>query len=388
MSFAAFAVAAFFALVPAIGVGGALALAVLMCLAGALAFRPSLIRQALENRPLPLVLLVAAVLWAMTSTLWSPLRFDDQLIKLALLTPLGLMFAGAATADPKARRIAQAGGVAAVVILAILLAVEALSGLGLNQIAQPDEAVDQLNRNVSRGATLLVAMTWAAVCSLIALGGRARNVAAVLILAASGAVSLQFDQLANAIAFGAGLLAMAAGFAAPRLATLAISGGLAAWLVLAPFLTPLLLSNQRVVDALPLSWAARRGIWDFVSARILEQPWIGHGLEASRAVGDHIEVRGIQMLALPVHPHSASLQIWYETGAVGALLAAGALLTGGLWMSRAYTANQPAAAAACATLASLGLIANVSYGVWAEWWMATMFAVAALVGALSHQRAP
>jgi O-antigen ligase len=94
------------------------------------------------------------------------------------------------------------------------------------------------------------------------------------------------------------------------------------------------------------------------------------------------------MLALPVHPHSASLQIWYETGAVGALLAAGALLTAGLRMSRAYARNRPAAAAACATLASLGLIANVSYGVWAEWWMATMFAVAALVGALSHQRAP
>jgi hypothetical protein len=37
-------------------------------------------------------------------------------------------------------------------------------------------------------------------------------------------------------------------------------------------------------------------------------------------------------------------------------------------------------------LASLGLIANVSYGVWAEWWMATMFGVAALVGSLKVNR--
>ncbi|MBC7770255.1 MAG: O-antigen ligase family protein, partial [Phycisphaerales bacterium] len=56
-------------------------------------------------------------------------------------------------------------------------------------------------------------------------------------------------------------------------------------------------------------------------------------------------------------------------------------------LSRAFAANRPAAAAAAATLASLGIIANLSFGVWQEWWNATIFVAAALVAALARSRA-
>src|SRR5262249_38949885 len=110
------------------------------------------------------------------------------------------------------------------------------------------------------------------------------------------------------------------------------------------------------------------------------------GLDASRAVTDRLQVRDVNIRAIPLHPHSASLQIWFETGAVGAALAAGTLIAAGFALSRLLANNRPTAAASCATLASLGLIANVSFGLWQEWWIATMFIAAALTAAIGARQ--
>jgi len=376
------AVAGYFLVLPAVGVGGALPIAVTIVLATLAAFRPSLVRQVLENRPWPVVLLLAVTLWAMISTLWSPLPWDDQVAKLAVLIPAGVMFAASANADAQTQRMTRAAALAAVIVLIPLLAIEAIWELPLNRAALPNEPVDQLNFNVARGATLLLALMWGAAGVLAVRGGALSMIGAALIAAATGILCFQFGQLSNAVALGFGLAALVFGFLAPRIALLTLSGGLAAWMLLAPFLTPLLLSSSKLVEAMPLSWAQRAGIWRYVSARIMEQPLFGHGLEASRTVDERVDVRGLQMEALPLHPHSASMHIWYETGAVGALLMAAAIFTGGLWLARSFAGHRVAAAAASATLASMGLVWNVSFGVWAEWWIAALFTAAAVVGAL------
>jgi hypothetical protein len=74
------------------------------------------------------------------------------------------------------------------------------------------------------------------------------------------------------------------------------------------------------------------------------------------------------------------MQVWFETGAVGALLAAALTLAGGWALSRVLV-DRAQAAAAAATLASAGVIANLSYGIWQEWWDAALFLAAALVAA-------
>src|SRR5262245_10635055 len=84
------AIVALFALLPAAAVGGALALPVLLCLAGALALRPSLIRQAFEKTARPLWPLIAFLVWAVASSLWSANPGHSQALKLATLAPLGL----------------------------------------------------------------------------------------------------------------------------------------------------------------------------------------------------------------------------------------------------------------------------------------------------------
>lgn len=378
--------ALFFALAPAIAIGGALGLPVLVCVVGLAALRPTMLRDAFARRPVALAFVVLFVAWAALSSLWSPYSAAEQAGKVAALVALGLAFAAAAYANEKTRRLVVAGGLATIIVLIGLLAVEAVWTLPLNRAAQPDEDPGQLIRNYARASSFLLSVVWAGSGALIALRGGVRVGVTLALLAASVAVAVEYDQLGNGATFAVGALAFALAWAAPRFALHAVSGGLAAWMLGAPFITPLIVGNARIFDTLPLSWAARAGIWDYVCARILEQPWIGHGLEASRAVTDRIQVRDIDMRGTPMHPHSASLQIWFETGLVGAVLAAAALVFGGRWLARTYANNRPAAAAACATLASIGVIANISFGIWAEWWIATMFIAATLVGAIPARR--
>lgn len=378
-----FARAAFFALLPAIAVGGAMALPVALCLFGALSLQPSVLKQAASARPIALLLLLLFVGWACLSWAWTTYPQTEQPPKLAILVPLGLMFAGAAAATPAARNAALAGGLAAAIVMMALLAVEALWALPFNRAAQPDAEIGQLLQNTSRATTILLAICWVGAAWLISIGGAARVGAARILLVACALLALQTDQIASIVAWGFGLAAFVLAFAAPRFAILATTTGLAIWMLAAPFLTPLLLANQRLVDALPDSWAIRAGMWEYVCAKIWESPWIGHGIDASRAVAERLQVREFEFRAVQLHPHSASLQIWYELGFVGAALAALTLLLGGWSLARLFAHNRAGAAAAAATIAALGLIANVSYGVWQEWWNATMLVAAALVAALA-----
>ncbi|MGE0829931.1 MAG: hypothetical protein AB7O04_11335, partial [Hyphomonadaceae bacterium] len=68
-----------------------------------------------------------------------------------------------------------------------------------------------------------------------------------------------------------------------------------------------------------------------------------------------------------------------ELGAIGAGLAALALAWGGFAASRAFGRDPYSAAAFCGALAAGGVIANVSYGAWQEWWITTLFIGAALI---------
>lgn len=378
------AVTVLFVLLPAASAGGAMALPVLLSLAGLAAFRPR--RAAALARPggAPLLLLLAIAGWAALSGAWSPVEAGEQALKLLLLAPLGLAFAAAA-ADGANRELVRALGVAAFIVLCGLMAIEGLADMPLNRAANPHIAESlEIARNVNRGAIVLLALTWGAAGALLT-AARPRAGAALVVV--SGLLSLPFGMAAQIAAWGAGVLVFALSLWRPRACLLAISAGLAVWLLGAPFLTPLALANPALTEALPYSWAARAGIWNYVCAKILERPWLGHGLDASRAVNDTIVVQGVEQRAVQLHPHSASLQIWFETGAVGAVIAAAALITGGLWLAKTLAADRPAAAAAAASLASLGVIANVGFGIWQEWWIATMFVAAALVAALPRRSA-
>lgn len=379
MSIGGFARATLFALLPAASAGGGLALAPLLFASGVGSLRPPLLRADLARPPLWLIALALFMAWLALSALWSP--YDDayQALRFTLTLATGLLFARAAGAEP---RLTLAAGIAALIVLAALLTVEATLDMPLNRAANPGLETWQLAGNPGRGAAVLTALIWAGLGYLL---HRKLGIVAAIALVGAGALASQFGQAANIAAFAIGAVGFALGYLAPRIAPLLIGGGLAAWLLLAPFATPLLLSAANTA-ALPYSWAARVEIWRYVCARIAEAPWIGRGLDAARVDEGVINVQGEIVSAIPLHPHSASLHIWFETGAAGALLGAAALALGARSLARGLAGQRAAAAAACGALAAIGVIANVSFGAWQEWWNAAILIAAGLVAALAGER--
>ena len=369
--------AGFFTLLPGAAVAGGLAIAPLMGLAGLASARPRTF-VALRRAPLGLAFLLGFFLWAALSTLWAPNPEEGQAWRLAIVFFPGLLLISGAGSRP----VTEAAGVAAVFVTIVMLGIEAALGMPFNRAFQPDEIDWVLARNPGRGATLLVVLVWAALGALLARRRALHALLFVLISGGAGWLSAQFDMDANLIAFAAGTFAFWLGFALPRFALVTVCTVLAAWLLAAPFATPLVFADPRFVESLPNSWAVRSEIWRFACERIAEQPWIGRGMDAARAFTEQITVRGETMRALPLHPHSASLQVWLETGAVGAILAALALLAGGWGLAKAFRYNRSAAAATTATLAAMGLFANVSYGAWQEWLWAVSLTAACLIAAI------
>ncbi len=375
-----FAVAGFFALLPGFAVGGAIGLPVIMGLAGLVALHPATFRQDIESKVLLLALSAALIGWLSISSLWSPYGGATYL-KVPVTAGLGLLFAAAA-ASPRLARLTLAGAFAALIVLMVMLAIEALGDSPLNRGAAPDASAFQLRQSPARGGVVMLALVWPALAWLLATGVGWRWLGAALVAAAAGFISLQFGQSSTTTGLALGATFFVAAFVAPRIAILAPSFGLALWTLIAPFVTPLFFAGQALPDWLPHSWAVRVGIWRYTSARILEQPWFGHGLDAGRASTEMTTYDGEPLRVIPVHPHSATMQIWYDGGAVGALLTAALLALIGAALVRAYANNKLAAASAAAVLSMFGMMANIGWSPFQEWWLSTVILAGALVAAI------
>jgi exopolysaccharide production protein ExoQ len=113
-------------------------------------------------------------------------------------------------------------------------------------------------------------------------------------------------------------------------------------------------------------------IWHFAAQKTLERPLLGYGFDASRYVpnGDAVSrflPPGHSLI--PLHPHDAFLQVWLETGAVGAIIVLAILLA-----ALRATTYWPASVARFALpgYAAGLVIAGLAFGIWQSWWMATI----------------
>jgi O-antigen ligase len=113
-------------------------------------------------------------------------------------------------------------------------------------------------------------------------------------------------------------------------------------------------------------------IWSFVGARIEERPVLGWGLDSSRAIpGGSIEIHpGAPWL--PLHPHNSALQVWLELGMSGAALFAAFIIL--MWRVLARATWPPLFQAAVGGSLLMTFVASFgTYGIWQEWWIATMW---------------
>lgn len=362
-----------FALLPVVAGGGGHAAAALAGIVGLASAPWTQPRRLLGAWP-ALAAMTGLIAWLAATQAWSLDERGSQWPKTTAGLVAGvLLLAGAMFVGGKARRLTRWVAVGAIGLLIVLLGIEATFDMPINRYFQPDAATTTLERNPGKGVSMLVLFLWGAMATLVGGSERERLLWRLLFLA-TAALSLQFAMAANAVAFGAGLAAFMFGWMAPRAAPIILTGAVALYLALAPLLIPPLLALLPA-GRLPDSWQMRVQIWEHALSLVREKPIAGWGLGAARELNKPIgDLNGQAFGILPLHPHSWSLHVWIETGAIGACLLAATVALGGVAIARAFEhLGRPAIAGLCGVIGAAAAIWNISYGAWQEWWIGAIF---------------
>jgi hypothetical protein len=122
---------------------------------------------------------------------------------------------------------------------------------------------------------------------------------------------------------------------------------------------------------LPSSFRARVIIWEYTAERVFDHPWFGIGANCTRVLKDQFgppeRPKGfVYQRTTGWHSHDLFLQIWYELGVIGVMLAAAAGAAVVTRMTLLPIESQPFAVASFAVF--LG-IAAFAWSIWQEWLM-------------------
>jgi O-antigen ligase len=254
---------------------------------------------------------------------------------------------------------------------------------------QPERLAPYLtNASIS----VLAVMFWPAALLATRLAlSRALRYAALVAAAVLVATVLASDHATSQVALVGASLAFLLFRVRPKLAMpLVVSGWLAAGLLVVPVATLLFNVEAYRASWLPESARHRIVIWRHTSDLIPKAPLLGAGIGTARAIneaeaGEAPLVPGTRFhLATNLHSHNAYLQVWYEAGAMGALLMLGLGLVTLRSLTQFPTDVQPYLVA---TFAGCALMVASAYSIWAPWFMASL-AMAAVFAALGAALPP
>jgi O-antigen ligase len=337
-----------------------------LCAAGLVAASPPYEFPALRR---PAAVLGALVLWGALSAAWS----IDPWRSLLIAARLAGLFAAALALAAAASRITAPQRLTLCLFVGTAIGI----ALALYDLASAGGLSHHLSIRPFYGARLNQIAAWLALFELPAttlLICRGQRLLALVAAAVMMTMVYTLDDTTAKIALGLSL-PMAALVYLRRGAVARVAAALAMFAILtAPLTLPRLAHLPAffaTVDAFKGSAGHRLLIWSFTGDRIAERPLLGWGLDSARAIpGGKVEIRPGQSW-LPLHPHDAALQLWLELGAPGAILFA--LLLGLLWL-RLGAAAWPRlyAAAAGGSLTAALAIALSGWGIWEEWWFATL----------------
>lgn len=346
------------------------------------------------------------IAWATISEAWAPghrplisgnLLEGDFAVGARSVSAILLALTGALTigAALRARPAPRASGVIAGALgLHGLLVVSTifLSGWMLSLVYQDDarrlqEGVQNLGRSANAlalGLPLLLPM-------LVLRLRPAGPVLAVLLAGGAAAAFVIFGYDSALVALiGMGI---AIGLVAllPRMGFRWLFGGLAGYIAAAPVLFALLIrALDPVAQYLPDSFRSRLWSWETVIGKMSDAPFIGHGLNAARTWRETYSSRPDWLAQLPDfwkdypivpgHPHNMALQIWAETGMVGAVLAALCLVGLAFHLPRPSELRPEIRFAVAGLAGAAASVFSFAYSFWNEgFWAALALAAAALV---------
>ncbi len=345
--------------------------------------------------------LLALAAWGATSALWSivPETSLVRTFRLTMVLVLGAVLTarGACFPPEKRNRIGLFFALGFLAGLA-LLASEVLSDHLVRRLIHSlfGGSPPDLPNIYNRAATVAAVLVWPAGVALWRWRGRFAGLGT---LAATGVLLARLESGAAVLAWATGIIFALIGYFRPRCARIILATGILVTLLVMPAAPRLLSSANPPWGLFSISAKHRLEIWRFTTEAIIARPLLGWGLEAARAIpggerrivltdeqGNQIEAE-----ALPLHPHSAPLQVRLELGIVGiALLAAFAIAV--LARAPRLWRNRLDFGAGLGLTASIFVISGLSYGAWQTWWLATLWlgaaAMAVVASSMKEARAP
>jgi O-antigen ligase len=233
---------------------------------------------------------------------------------------------------------------------------------------------------------VLTVMFWPAALMARSLGPRQPVHKWLAIIASIAVAATVFfsDHASSQVAFVGAGLTFVLFRARPKLAMpVVVAGWVAANLLVVPVTAALFSAEAYRAPWLPYSAQQRVVIWGHTSAEIPKAPVFGVGIGTGRALqeakgGEGIVVPGTSFHLSPAtHSHNAYLQVWYETGTVGALI----LLGLGLLVLRALARySHDVRSYLAATFSACALLIATSFAIWAPWLIASLGMAAIFAG--------
>jgi exopolysaccharide production protein ExoQ len=170
----------------------------------------------------------------------------------------------------------------------------------------------------------------------------------------------------------------------PRLVAIVLTGGTVLLAVALPVALHAVAAHRAALQGLiKQSGMNRLEIWDYMTARVLERPLHGWGLAASPAVPITPDELATYHYVTPVgfYPHDQWLQLWVETGAIGAALG---LVFALLILRRAERLPVRLRPWGLATFAAAMTIACMNFEITTDSWWAALAAAGFLFSILSR----
>jgi len=396
------------ALMPVAAIAGGLGIAPLAAIGGGASLLVSVF-AIVKTRPLNFALwsrltllpawawaLSAFMAWVSLTRLWSPYEDPDRIGNAWVLILGAILFlafnyivkhVSRQRPDTMERVVFGMSS-----LLAVALLIDFSTHYGLTFLVDPLAPGEDIVKkrgdaemNTGHGITVLALWLPASIMIGIAKFKGGKGLAAGLTIAAI--LGAYMGGLASGvIAMTLGAFVMGVSYYRPYLMTKIVTALGCISLIFAPLLGHFMAGLTAVQKSkLPFSWEHRAEMWAYVSHKIAANPVIGYGFDASRTFTDTFESRGFSDISIvSLHPHNAGLQIWLETGVIGAVLAAVTLfLLGRQILRRGHNCrynNRYEIMVLNGFMMSTILLCNVSYGVWQDWWWAAIITAAALSG--------
>lgn len=338
--------------------------------------------------------LAAFVAFAAASAMWSPRPFVLlELSSLSIRSEVlrwGLLMAAGGALIAATRGLTERGAALVMRFTIVAMAVQFVMTIGLALFEQPlldffyaGRSTDDGVQNITRNGNYMAAAAPFLILALTAgrspiLGAAISTMIVIAVCGVSVLRDLDAGYLTLAAALGAYLLVRAF-----RRQGLRLLGGLLALLVLAaPWIFQLIAAGANSVTATS-SLQYRQLIWQRTLDIIWQHPIQGAGLGALRMERDLVPSGVFEgQLIIPNHPHNMLLQLWAETGLIGAALAAATILLVAWRLPRPELLGP--ATPRIAVIVGAFCASLVSFDLWNESWWA-VFGLLAVLTAVHYR---